>query len=91
MAENTEKKALYRQIKILGMIFFIPVLLAACPIGGFFLGDYLKRRFDFPAYIILVCLTLGFFAGILETIRIVKLVTTIDNKEKQGHGGAGTA
>jgi len=74
------KEAIYRQIKISGMIFFIPLLLAAGPISGFFAGDYLQKRFGFPGYVVLLGMAVGFLASISETIRIIKLATRIDKK-----------
>ena len=76
------KEELYRQIKISGMVFFIPLMLAVGPIGGFFIGEYLEKKFGFPRYAVLICITLGFAAGVFETVRIIKLVTRIDKKDK---------
>lgn len=74
------KLELYRWIKIVGMISFIPIILAAGPLTGYFVGDYLDKRFGWGLGAMLVCIGVGSVASITEVVRIIKLVVRIENK-----------
>ena len=74
-------KDLYKGIKIAGMISYIPLMLAVSPLAGFFLGDYLQKRFNLPFYVLIICVGVGIVVGIRESIRIIRLVSRIDKKE----------
>jgi F0F1-type ATP synthase assembly protein I len=79
---NNKKTEFYRLTKIWGLISFVPVVLAAGPLAGYFLGDYLEKEIGFAPYLSLVCLGLGFVTSIREIIKILKLVDKTDNKKK---------
>ena len=74
------KEEVYRRIKIAGFISFIPIMLAAGPLGLFFAGDYLQKKFHLPQYFLLIFIGLGFLIAIRETIRIIRLVLKISKK-----------
>ena len=63
----------YKWIKIGGLLSFMPVMMAAGPLGGYFLADYLEKKFGFPGFTSVICITIGFIASVRETIRIIKL------------------
>jgi len=63
----------YKWIKIAGLLSFMPVMMAAGPLAGWFLADYLEKRFGFPDWTSAICITIGFIASVRETIRIIKL------------------
>jgi len=75
------KQEFYKRVKIAGMISYIPIMLAAAPLSGFFLGDYLRQRFNLPFYFPVIFIALGIIAGIRESVRIIRLVLKIDKKE----------
>ena len=75
------KRDVYKRVKIAGMISFIPVMLAAGPLGGYFIGDFLENKFNLPSYMTYIFIALGAIAGIRETVRIIRLVLNIDKKE----------
>ena len=75
-----DKKEFYKRIKIAGMISYIPIMLAAAPLGSFFLGEYLQKKFHLPFYFLVFCVALGVIIGIKESIRIIRLVLEIENK-----------
>jgi len=75
------KKELYKRIKIAGMISYIPVVLAAPALAGFFLGDYLQKRFNLPFYFSIIFITLGFIIGIRESVRIIRTVLKIEKSK----------
>jgi len=77
MAGKTE---LYKRIKIAGMISYIPIMLAAAPLGSFFLGEYLQKKFHLPFFFLVFCVALGVIVGIKESVRIIRMVWKIENK-----------
>jgi ATP synthase protein I len=46
-----------------GLLLAIPTLLIVSPLGGFFLGDWLDRRFATAPWLTMIFLVLGFVAG----------------------------
>jgi hypothetical protein len=74
------KEELYKIIKIAGMVSYIPIMLAAAPLAGFFLGDYLQKKFNLPFYFMVICVGSGIVLGIRESVRIIRLVLAIDRK-----------
>jgi len=77
-----KKEDLYSWIKIVGMISFIPIILAAGPITAFFVGDYLVKTFRLGSHILFIAITIGTIASIFEVVRIVKLVVKIEKKSQ---------
>ena len=67
------KAEVYKWVKIGGILSFIPFVLVAGPLGGYFLGDYLEKKFGLGSYVSLICITIGFLVSVRETIRIVKM------------------
>ena len=81
MSQGDKRKAeFYRWIKIGGLLSFLPFILAAGPLAGFYLGNYLERRFGLPAYVPIALIVIGFAVSFKETIRIVKI--TLRTQEK---------
>ena len=70
----------YKWIKIGGLLSFIPVIMAAGPLGGYFCADYLQKKFGLPGYTSAILITLGFIASARETIRIIKLAINTENE-----------
>jgi hypothetical protein len=73
-----DKDLLYKRIKIAGLLTFIPFILAAGPIAGWMLGDFLRSKFDLHIYVAYTCIFLGLAASIREVVRIIRLVIKID-------------
>ncbi len=74
-------KEFYKRIKIAGMISYIPIMLAAPALAGFFLGDYLQNKFGLSFYISIFCIGIGIVIGIRESIRIIRLVLKIEDRK----------
>lgn len=62
----------YQQIKMVGLLFMVPVVIGVWPVAGYFIGDFLGRRFGWPEWLALLFAGLGFMAGILELMMIFK-------------------
>lgn len=67
MEEDNNRKKL-RQI---GAFVTIPFVLAIPPVIGWFIGDWLDKKWDTSPYLMIIFLLLGFTAGIREFIRIL--------------------
>lgn len=81
MSSTDKKKAeFYKLAKIWGLISFIPVVLAAGPIAGYFIGEYLEKKFGFAPYISMSFVAVGFAAGAREVIRILRLISKSDKE-----------
>jgi hypothetical protein len=82
MSQDDKRKAdLYRWIKIGGLLSFLPFVLGAGPIAGFYLGNYLEHRFGLPVYVSIVLVTIGFIASLKESIRIVRIALRTQEKD----------
>lgn len=68
------EKDFYRTIKIAGLASYIPFVLASGPIGGYFLGEYINRRFIPNRYTTSVFALIGLLAGLGETFRIIGVI-----------------
>ena len=75
---DKKKEEFYRVAKIWGLVSFIPVVLAAGPIAGYFFGEYLEKKFGFAPYISMSLVALGFIAGAREVVRILRLIKKSD-------------
>jgi len=69
-----EKAEFYKWVKIAGILSFLPITLAAGPVGGYFAGVYLEKRFGLPWYLTLILIGAGIIVSIKETVRIIMLV-----------------
>jgi hypothetical protein len=75
-----EKQEVYRRIKIAGLLSFIPLILAAGPLAGYWLGDFLRCNFGLAVYVSYIAIGIGFLSSFIEVIRIIRLVIRIDKK-----------
>jgi hypothetical protein len=81
MSQRDKRKAdLYKWIKIAGLLSFLPFILVAGPIAGFYLGSYLEKRFSLPSYVSMVLITIGFITSAMETIKLVKAALRAQEK-----------
>lgn len=71
---------IYKWIKIGGLLSFIPFVLVAGPLGGYFIGNYLEKRFGLPAYVSLILIALGFIGSAMEIVKIIKAALRSEGK-----------
>jgi len=62
----------YLAIRRAGLLTTIPVLLAASPIIGFFIGRFLDNKLGTDPAMSIVFLILGFAAGAVQVAKVVK-------------------
>lgn len=70
-----------QQVKIMGILLYIPVVLWAGPLSGYLLGDYLARRFSWGQMAQVTGVSAGVLFSVLETFRIIRLALMIDKKD----------
>lgn len=70
MVKNGNDKD-YRYVRQVGLYTAIPVLLVAGPAIGFFIGDYIDRKFGTAPWFMLFFIVIGFVASIRQTIEFI--------------------
>ena len=73
MADGRNRREVYKWIKVGSLLSLIPFVLVAGPLVGYMAFDYLEKRFGVPFYVSYILVTIGFAAGVRETIRIIKI------------------
>jgi hypothetical protein len=82
---NKKRAEFYRLTKIWGLVSFVPVVLAAGPLAGYFLGDYLEKKIGFAPYLSLIFMGIGFYTSVKEIIKILRI---IHENDRDSHGTA---
>jgi F0F1-type ATP synthase assembly protein I len=72
----------YKQVRQLGLLTTIPMILAAAPLVGYFLGQWLDRKVGSAPVFAFLGIGLGLVAGVRETIVIVRKASQ-DSKNGQ--------
>jgi hypothetical protein len=73
-------KDFYKTIRIAGLVSYIPVVLATGPIGGYFLGEYVNRRFITNKHTTLFFALIGLLAGLSETFRVIRAIIKLGKR-----------
>ena len=76
-----QKQKLYKWIKIGGLLSFLPFVMAAGPLGGYLIGDFLQKKFGLGPVAMAVCIILGFLGSAVETVRVIRLALRAEEKE----------
>lgn len=79
MAEK--KDAFYSQVKQIGALTAVPIILVLGPLVGYFFGDWVDRRFQWYPWATISFLILGFVAAGREIFRLLKQVLKEDSKK----------
>jgi hypothetical protein len=78
----TDKKDLYKRIKIAGILSFIPFILLGGAFLGYITGDYLQKKIITAPFIVFpICIALGMLVSAIEVIRIIKLAVKISESQ----------
>ncbi|MCX5693570.1 MAG: AtpZ/AtpI family protein [Candidatus Omnitrophica bacterium] len=70
----------YKGIKTVGFVTFIPFILAAGPLTGYFIGAFLQKKFNLSVWVVLLGVFFGFLAAFTEIIKILKAVARVNKK-----------
>ena len=76
MAEK--KDADFRQLKQIGVLTTVPIILLVGPIAGYFVGNWIDKRFQFYPWGTISLLILGFVASGREIYRLLTQVLKED-------------
>jgi F0F1-type ATP synthase assembly protein I len=76
-----EKNAFYSQVKQLGILTTIPIILAVGPAIGFFIGSWIDRKAQCYPWVTIIFVFLGFVASGREIARLLKQILKSDQAE----------
>ncbi|MDD5116182.1 MAG: hypothetical protein PHW98_03865 [Candidatus Omnitrophica bacterium] len=75
-----QKEDLYKGVKTAGLVSFIPFMLAAGPLSGYFVGTFLQEKFNLSYLTVLFGVFFGFLSAVFEIIRILKVIGRTNKK-----------
>ena len=75
-----QKKDFYKGVKTVGFVSFIPFMLAAGPLTGYFIGTFLQKKFNLSFWVVLLAVVFGFLVAVTEIIKILKAVARVNKK-----------
>ena len=78
MAEN--KDSYFSQVKQIGALTAVPVILLAGPAVGYFVGGWVDRKFQFYPWCTILLSVLGFVASGREVMRLLSQILKEDKK-----------
>lgn len=61
-----------RNLRAIGLLGVIPMLIGVGPMIGYFIGDWLDNKFGTGPYLMILFIAIGFGAAVKETIKIIK-------------------
>jgi F0F1-type ATP synthase assembly protein I len=73
-----DRDALYSQVKQLGILTVVPVILLVGPAIGFLLGSWIDRKFHIYPWVTIIGVALGFVAAAREIVRLLRQVLKED-------------
>lgn len=76
MQRPNDKAAIYKWIRVSGLLALIPISLFAGPFAGYMAGEWIARRFGAPLWTPAACAGLGLLGGAVETIRVIRAALT---------------
>ncbi len=77
-----KKQEVYKWIKIGGLLSFLPFVLVAGPLLGWWVGDYVVKAWNAPFGVLALGAFLGFLASIMESARLIRLTLRLEKNSK---------
>ncbi len=71
----------------LGLLTMIPMLLAASPIIGLLIGNYIDKKLNTGPFFLIFFLIIGFVAGARQVANVVKKAQKEDKKNENNADG----
>ncbi len=65
-------------LRQVGLAMTIPMALLAGPLVGWFIGNFLEKKFTLPHYVTVFFIIFGFIAGIRHAWRLIKQISQDD-------------
>ncbi|MDD5561803.1 MAG: hypothetical protein PHT50_06740 [Candidatus Omnitrophica bacterium] len=75
-----QKEDFYKGVKTVGFLSLVPFMMAVGAISGYFAGVFLQKKFNLPAYTVLICAAFGFAMGVREMVKILKVLSKMNKK-----------
>jgi F0F1-type ATP synthase assembly protein I len=75
-----DKDDFYKGVRAVGFVVFIPFILAAGPLSGYFAGSFLKQKFNLSNLTVILGALFGFLAAVVEVARIIKIIARENRK-----------
>ena len=75
-----QKEDFYKGLKTVGFVSFIPFMLAAGPLSGYFIGTFLQKKFNLSYWVVLFGVVFGFLAAITEIVKIIKAICRVNKQ-----------
>ena len=73
-----QREDFYKGVKTVGFVSFIPFMLAAGPLSGYFAGIFLQKKFNLSFWVVLLGVAFGFLVAIIEIIKILKVIARMN-------------
>ncbi len=70
-----KKSAFYSQVKQLGVLTTIPIILFVGPVVGFLLGGWIDRKAHIYPWFTMIFVFLGFVASGREIVRLLRQIS----------------
>jgi len=74
---TNQKADLYKQFKVASLLCLVPLILGAGPFSGFYLGQYVQKKFNLPSWVTSVLVVVGILAAAREAWRIIKIALRV--------------
>lgn len=78
MAEKKDPRL--SQVKQIGSLTAVPIILLVGPFLGYYVGDWIDKKFGIHPWATIVFLILGFVAAGREIFRILKMISQDEKK-----------
>ena len=69
------------QLKQIGSLTAVPIILVVGPLVGYFLGDRIDQKFQLRPWGTVLFVALGFMAAVREIVRLLKQVLRDDREQ----------
>ncbi|MDH3217272.1 MAG: AtpZ/AtpI family protein [Candidatus Krumholzibacteria bacterium] len=76
----------YQTMRRAGLLTTVPVLLAASPVIGFYIGRFIDVKLKTEPLFSIIFLILGFVAGAVQVAKVVKLANREPPKKDKNSG-----
>jgi F0F1-type ATP synthase assembly protein I len=75
-----------RLARQVGIYTSIPMVLLGGPLAGFLIGRFLDRRFDSDPWAVTLAVGIGFVAGLVQTVRLIRYAQMDSNRSESSNG-----
>ncbi|MDD3274180.1 MAG: hypothetical protein PHN16_00290 [Candidatus Omnitrophica bacterium] len=77
---SMQKEDFYKGVKTVGFVLFIPFMLAAGPLSGYWAGSFLKERLNLSSACVFLGVVVGFIAACTEVTRLIRSIAKVNKR-----------